>query len=97
MNQLTAPPERSIDELRAGLADKLAELHRRAKHARALASPSTYLRNPWVQLGIAAAIGYALLDRRGRQHEGLVHAVVRSGLSAAAHVLVTRALAKGEP
>lgn len=95
---LPAKPERSIDELRESLGEKLAELHRRAKHARALMSPAAYLRHPWVRVGIGCALGAALAsERRERAYEGLVHAIVRSGLMAAAHVLVTRALARGEP
>jgi len=84
-----------IDELRTNLSDKLAELHRRAVRAKQLVTPSTYWKSPWVKAGIGVAIGYALLTRRrDATHESLVHAIVRSALSAATSVLVTRALVK---
>jgi hypothetical protein len=82
-----------LEDLRNNITDKLGELHRRATHAKLVLSPSSYWKNPWVRLGIGAAVGLVLGQRStGRTHESLAHAVVRSGLSAAAAVLVTRAL-----
>ena len=88
--------DRTIDELRISLADKLGELHRRASHAKLALSPATYWHNPWVRLGIGVAIGFAVGHRRRastRTHEGLLHAIVRAGLSAAASALVVQSLA----
>ena len=85
-----------IDELRGNLTEKLGELHRRATRARVVLSPSTYWDNLWVRVGIGVAIGYAMRRRPGTavpNHESLVHAIVRAGLSAAASGLVIRALA----
>src|SRR3954471_14961141 len=91
-----AETNRHIDELRGNLTEKLGELHRRATHVKLALSPSTYWNNPWIRIGIGAAIGFALVDRRpaaARTHEGLVHAIVRAGLCAAASALVARSLA----
>lgn len=84
-----------VEELRGSLTEKLGELHRRATHAKVVFSPSTYWKSPWIRLGVGAAIGYAITRRNNanRTHEGLVHAIVRAGLSAAASALVIRALA----
>ena len=83
-----------LDVLRASLSEKVGELHRRVTHAKQVLSPSTWWHNPWVRIGIGVAVGLALLSRRKSDaHEGLVHAMVRSGLSAAVAALVTRQLA----
>jgi hypothetical protein len=95
-NMSDAETNHHIDELHNNLTEKLGELHRRAAHAKRVLSPSTYWNNPWIRLGIGAAIGFAIADRRpaaARTHEGLVHAVVRAGLCAAASALVARSLA----
>ena len=88
---------RKIEDLRTDLTDKLGELHRRARHARAVLSPSTYWKNPWIRLGIGVAIGFALRGRRDsvapQTHEGLAHAVIRAGLSTTATILVTQLFA----
>ncbi|HEX4423747.1 MAG TPA: hypothetical protein VH165_37810 [Kofleriaceae bacterium] len=84
-----------IDELRGSLADKLGELHRRATYAKRLLTPATYWRNPWARLGLGAAIGFLVASGRRNPnavHEGLLHAMVRSGLSAAVAALVSRSL-----
>jgi hypothetical protein len=94
MSDIVTTPQ--IEELRASLGDKLAEIQRRAVHAKHLLTPSTYWSNPWVRLGIGVAIGYAFGSRRRNgdsSHEGLVHSIVRSGLGAAVSVLVGRTLA----
>jgi hypothetical protein len=84
---------KKLDDLRTNLTDKLGELHRRATHAKLVLSPWSYWKNPWVRLGIGAAVGFVLGQRStGRTHESLAHAVVRAGLSAATAVLVTSAL-----
>ncbi|MEO8706741.1 MAG: hypothetical protein ABI867_42335 [Kofleriaceae bacterium] len=57
-----------IEELRTSLGEKLEELHRRAKHTKAILSPSTYWQNPWVRVGIGFALGWfvaRMLTRRG--------------------------------
>jgi hypothetical protein len=91
-----AETSHNIEELRGGLTEKLGELHRRATHAKLVLSPGTYWKNPWIRLGIGAAIGFVMIDRRpaaARTHEPLVHAIVRAGLCAAASALVARSLA----
>ncbi|MDB4963554.1 MAG: hypothetical protein JWP01_3553 [Myxococcales bacterium] len=95
MSDIPSTPK--IEELRSRIGDKLAEIQRRAAHAKELVTPSTYWNNPWVRLGLGVVIGYAFGSRRrdgdGSSHEGLVHSVVRSGLGAAVSVLVGRTLA----
>ena len=90
---------RNIEELRASLSDKLEELHRRASSATKLLTPSTYWNDPVVRFGIGVALGL-VIGSRGRaasaSHEGLVHAIVRAGLTAATSALITRALARPE-
>jgi hypothetical protein len=91
---------RNIEDLRASLADKLEELRRRANRATTALTPSTYWNDPVVRFGIGVAIGL-LVGARGRSghasHEGLAHAIVRAGLTAATTALITRTLAKAEP
>ena len=87
----------TIDTLRSNLTEKLGELHRRATRTRVLLSPSTYWHNPWVRLGIGATIGFAIGHRSStsssdRPYEGLVHAMIRSGLAAAVGSLVARSI-----
>ena len=86
-----------IEQLRTALGDKLSELHRRASVMKRRLTPSSYWENPWVRFGVGAAIGLVLAGRRrtqpGGPHEGLVHAMVRAGLSAAVSGLVARSLA----
>jgi hypothetical protein len=90
---------RNIEELRASLSDKLAELHRRASRATRVLTPSTYWDDPVVRFGIGVAIGL-MVGSRGRSasasHEGWFHAIVRAGLTAATTALVTRTLAPAE-
>lgn len=87
---------RNIEELRASLSDKLEELHRRASTVTRVLAPSTYWNDPVVRFGIGVAIGL-MVGSRGRassaSHEGLVHAIVRAGLTAATTALITRTLA----
>lgn len=87
---------KSIDELRAGLSDKLEELHRRANRATQVLAPSTYWNDPVVRFGIGVAVGLAIGMRgRGDDHDrggGLLYSVVRAGLSAAASALITKAM-----
>lgn len=85
-----------IEQLRGALGEKLSELHRRASVVKRRLTPSTYWENPWVRFGVGAAIGFALAHRRRSQpgvHEGLFHAMVRAGLSAAITGMVARSLA----
>jgi hypothetical protein len=90
---------RNIEDLRASLADKLEELHRRASRVTKVLTPSTYWNDPVVRFGLGVAIGL-MVGSRGRTssaaHEGLVHAIVRAGLTAATTALITRALANLE-
>lgn len=90
---------RNIEDLRASLADKLEELQRRANTVTKVLTPSTYWNDPMVRFGIGVALGL-LVGSRGRasstSHEGLAHAIVRAGLTAATTALITRALANAE-
>jgi hypothetical protein len=93
---------RTIEDLRTHLSEKLEELHRRASTASQALAPATYWRDPWVRFGLGVVLGLALAGRRrGSGPESLVHAVVRAGLTATTSALVTRALtdrlASGEP
>jgi hypothetical protein len=94
VSDITSTPK--IEQLRSSLGDKIAEIQRRASHAKEMLTPAHYWRNPWVRLGLGVIIGYAFGSRRrdgDASHEGLIHAVVRSGLGTAASVLVNRTLA----
>lgn len=86
---------------RANLTAKLAELRRREAHVRTAVAPMRYLANPWLQVGIAALVGYRL-GRPSRSSlpvectaraETVTHAIVRAGVVALAQVLVRRAVA----
>lgn len=85
---------KTIDELRAGLSDKLEELHRRANRATQVMAPSTYWNDPVVRFGIGVAVGLALGMRGERKdgESGILYSVVRAGLSAAASALITKAM-----
>ncbi len=72
-----------------GLVDKLRELQRRARVAKTLLTPSTYLDNPWFRIGAAVTIGY--LAGRGRSEAHVMGPLARGLLTAAAEHLVTRA------
>ncbi|MBA3540479.1 MAG: hypothetical protein H0T79_12790 [Deltaproteobacteria bacterium] len=89
-----------IDELRQNLNEKLGELHRRANHTKDVLTPSTYWKNPWVRVGIAAALGFVVGDLRRRPsertYEGMTHAVLRAGLATAASALVARWMAASD-
>ncbi len=95
-----AKTSRNIEDLRASLAEKLEELHRRASRVTRVLTPTTYWNDPVVRFGIGVAIGLAVGARRrastAATHEGLVHAVVRAGLTAATTALITRALTKAD-
>jgi len=73
-----------------GLVDKLRELQRRARVAKTMLSPSTYLDNPWVRFGLAATVGY--LVGRGRSESQVLGPLGRQVLAAAARGLIDRAL-----
>jgi hypothetical protein len=61
-------------------------------------TPSTYWNDPIVRFGLGVVIGLAVGSRGSRgtavaaTHEGLLHAIVRAGLTAATTALITRAL-----
>lgn len=94
-----------IEGLRNSLGDKLGEIKRRAASAKRALTPSTYYRNPWFTVGLGVALGVVAAtvrssDRRAESvinvngnREGLLHSMVRAGLSAAVSSLVARALA----
>ena len=87
---------RQIDDLRSNLTDKLEELHRRAKVAREMLTPSSYWKSPWLKVGVgvgaAALVGAALAGRTRSTNapETLLHAAARSALMAAVGALVAR-------
>jgi hypothetical protein len=89
--------DRKIEQLRRDLTEKLGELRRRAADAKLVLSPSTYWRSPQIRIAIGFAIGFAIGARRPAAaevgaREGLLRAIVRTGLCAAASALVTRSL-----
>jgi hypothetical protein len=87
-----------VDVLRANLDEKLAELKRRAVHAKEVLTPATYLQNPWVRIGIAAAVGFAIgAGARRDGGEGLFHSILRAGLSSAGVVVVQKLLTAPKP
>lgn len=75
--------ERSVDELRDSLTEKLGELHRRAVHAKQAVTPATYLENPWTKLGLALVAGVVVGDQMKRG--GLFGTLALLGLGAAAY------------
>lgn len=90
---------RNIEDLRASLSDKLAELQRRANTVSQVLAPlkqwRVYWSDPVVRFGVGAVLGLVIGSRRNStaaSHEGVVHAVLRAGLMAAASSMVTRAL-----
>jgi len=96
-----------IAELRARLAANVGELQQRVTRARTLLSPRTYLDNPWVRLGLGAAVGY-LAGRRRKPRlltdggaspgsESLVHAVLRSTVMTLAASMIQRAINSTNP
>jgi hypothetical protein len=97
---MSTDTQHQLENLRSNLTAKLGELHRRAVHAKRTLSPATYLDQPWVRYGVAAAIGlaagYVLGGRKssaaGTVSDGIVHGIVRAALSAGAAALVSRAL-----
>ena len=56
-----------ISETRARLEANLTELRDRARHTRAVLSPSTYLENVWLMVGVGVAIGYLFGRPRPRR------------------------------
>jgi hypothetical protein len=52
--------EPDVDQLRANLDEKLAELKRRAVHAKEVVAPLHYLASPWTHVGIAAVLGFMI-------------------------------------
>ena len=80
------------------LGAKLGDLGARMSQMTDSLSPAIWWKNPWVKMGAGFAVGYALgsIGRRGgakaMNHESILHAIVRSGLAAAAALLVRSAL-----
>ena len=75
--------ERSVDELRDALTEKLGELHRRAVHAKHVVTPATYFANPWTKLGLALVAGVVVGDQLKRG--GVLGTFALLGLGAAAY------------
>lgn len=75
--------ERSVDELRDSLNEKLGELHRRAVHAKQVVTPATYFDNPWTKLGLALVAGVIVGDQMKRG--GVFGTLALLGLGAAAY------------
>ena len=87
-----------VDLLRAHLDEKLAELKRRAVHAKQVLTPATYFRSPWLRVGIAAAVGFAIGAGARRDGGGSwLHSILRAGLSSAGVVVVQKLLAAPKP
>lgn len=86
MSESHDPTQGELDALRANLDEKLAELKRRATHAKVVLTPATYLDDPWVRCGIAALLGFAI-------GSGSRRALLRTGLGIAGVVAVQKLLA----
>jgi hypothetical protein len=95
--------EDKIADVRRDLTEKLEELQRRGTRARAALSPSTYLRNPWLRIGLGFVVGYAIGHRTSSEGAGSEHAtrlagsslvrgVVRASLLAAFEALLREAV-----
>ena len=80
--------ERSVDELRDSLNEKLGELHRRAVHAKQVVTPATYFDNPWTTLGLALVAGVVVGDQMKRG--GMFGTLALLGLGAAGIFLAVR-------
>jgi hypothetical protein len=99
--------ELQITVVRDRLGARLTELQRRVTHARTIMSPRTYFDNPWVRAGLGVAVGYLLgspgrsaadAAQRGRdQPEGLLRAMVRTGLMTLAGSMIRRAMNDSPP
>ncbi len=50
-----------IAETRARLETNLTELRDRARHARTMMSPRTYLDNPWFRVGVGLLAGFLIV------------------------------------
>lgn len=57
---MNEPTQADVDQLRANLDEKLAELKRRAVHAKEVVAPLQYLASPWMQVGLAALFGFMI-------------------------------------
>jgi hypothetical protein len=104
------PPaiDRRIEEARARLATHLGELQDRVTRAREMISPGTYLRSPWLKLGIGVALGYAVGRRRRPRllthggdpprapapSSGIVGAAIRTAVTALVGAAIERAVAR---
>jgi hypothetical protein len=95
------PIDRRIAVVRSRLAVDLAELRRRVGRVRELLSPATHLRNPWIQLGLGLAAGYAVGRSRRRlagtapaprrARESLLYVAARAAVTGLVSALVKRA------
>jgi len=92
--------DRRIAVVRSRLAVDLGELRRRVGRVSDLLSPATYLRNPWVQLGVGLAVGYAVGRSRPRlagttqaprPRESLVYVAARAAVTGLVSALIKRA------
>lgn len=89
---------------RADLTAKLVELRRREAQVRTALSPIGYFANPWLQVGLAAVIGYRLgrpapvrmaVATAPARAETLIQALVRASLVVVAQAVVRRMLDEG--
>lgn len=87
--------ERSVDELRDSLTEKLGELHRRAVHAKQVVTPATYLDNPWTKVGLALVTGFVVGDQLKRG--GVLGTLALLGLGAAAYHVTSRSAQAPSP
>ena len=85
MSESHDPTHAELDALRANLDEKLAELKRRATHAKVVLTPATYLDDPWVRCGIAAVLGFAI-------GSGSQRTLLRAGLGLATIVVAQKLL-----
>lgn len=85
------PTEAAIDariaDARGRLAARLSELDNRVEHVKENFDPRTWVDSPWLRLGIAVAIGYAL----GRSR--MAAPIIKTLAGTAASTLLRRALA----
>ncbi|HEY6173963.1 MAG TPA: hypothetical protein VIX73_05935 [Kofleriaceae bacterium] len=88
---------------RDNLTAKLGELRRREARVRTVLSPMRHLANPWLRVGVAAAIGYRLgragpvriaVEPTSAGSETLFRSIVRAGLVVVAQAVVRRAVAE---
>ncbi|MEJ7597405.1 MAG: hypothetical protein WKG01_05800 [Kofleriaceae bacterium] len=96
------PADTRIAEARTRLSANLGALQQRLTRARVLTSPGTYLRSPWLKVGLGLVAGY-LVGRPSRKQRptpvaasasaGLVHAAARAAVTSLAGMVIQRLMA----